>query len=250
MGYKIALVITGLFCLFLGSCAGISPHTPGEDPGTESGEVVVLLHGFGRSSVSMWMMRQRLEDKGFEVESLGYGSLNRSPEEILKEITREIDAICAAGQRTVHFVGHSLGGLLIRAYLSARHPDHLGRVVLIGSPSHGTPVVDLYRDTWWMKAAGETALGLGNDLTPVFSSLPDPDYELGVIAGVTKNGFMSQKIPGEDDGLVPVASTRINGMKDFAVVQSSHTMMRYDDKVADLTARFLRKGLFYSNQTK
>ena len=65
----------------------------------------------------MWLLAKRIEDAGYHVKRIGYSSLNVTPQEILEEVTGQIDSCCAHYQKPVHYVGHSLGGLLIRAYL-------------------------------------------------------------------------------------------------------------------------------------
>ena len=114
-------------------------------------DIVVLLHGLGRSNSAMWLLASRLEDAGFHVERVGYSSLDQTPVQILAAVSGQIDVCCAKHERTVHFVGHSLGGLLIRAYLQDHGVDKLGRVVLMGTPNQGTTVVDHFRDRWWMQ---------------------------------------------------------------------------------------------------
>lgn len=96
-------------------------------------EMVVLLHGLGRSEAAMWLLASRIEAAGFDVVRIGYDSLGDSPERILATVSREIDACCKAAQKPVHFVGHSLGGLIIRAYLATNDVHSLGRVVLIAT---------------------------------------------------------------------------------------------------------------------
>jgi hypothetical protein len=132
----------------------------------------------------------------------------------------------------------------VRAYLADKPVKNLGRVVLIGSPSQGTPVVDSYQDHWWMKLAGPTANALGTGNTSFPKSLPPPDYALGVIAGKVERVIDFPSIPGDDDGLVPVESTRVEGMKDFVVVKAGHAMLRYNELAAEQAIAFLKFGQF------
>ena len=137
---------------------------------TVNKDVVVLLHGLGRSKTAMWLLASRLQDAGFHVERIGYRSLTQSPDEIVTDVSRKIDACCAGHRQKVHFVGHSLGGLLIRAYLQEHRVDHLGRVVLIGTPNHGTELVDSFRDSCLFQLLGPTTAALGTD-----SAFPDSE---------------------------------------------------------------------------
>lgn len=209
-------------------------------------ETVVLLHGLGRSESAMWFLASRIEAAGFDVVRIGYDSLGAPPERILAAVSQKIDACCKESPRPVHLVGHSLGGLIIRAYLAENELRTPGRVVLIATPNAGTPLVDAYRDSWWMDLAGPTAKSLGTDPDSFPNSLPAPDYPLGVIAGVRDARFVDL-IPGDDDGLVPLESTKVTGMVDFTIVESNHLLLRYSQEVARQTNAFLRTGEFLHN---
>jgi pimeloyl-ACP methyl ester carboxylesterase len=206
-------------------------------------ETVVLLHGLGRSESAMWLLAARIEAAGFDVVRIGYDSLGDPPERILATVSQKIDACCKASPQPVHFVGHSLGGLIIRAYLAENEVRTPGRVVLIATPNAGTPLVDAYRDSWWMDLAGPTAKSLGTDPDSFPNSLPAPDYPVGVIAGVRKAALLDL-IPGDDDGLVPLESTKVAGMVDFIIVESNHYFIRYSQEVARQTIAFLQTGEF------
>lgn len=207
-------------------------------------ETVILIHGLARNNAAMWLLASRLEDAGFHVERVGYSSLNQTPEQILAEVSEQIDECCAKHNHTVHFVGHSLGGLIIRAYLQDHKVENLGRVVLMGTPNQGTEIVDKFRDKWWMQFAGPTALSLGTDSESFPNSLKDPYYPVGVIAGASRHDTNDEILPGKDDGLVRVESTKLNGMTDFIVIETGHSLMRYNEDVAKQTIVFLKTGKF------
>ena len=207
-------------------------------------DLVLVLHGLGRTKAAMWLLATRIEDAGFEAKRIGYHSLNKSPDEVLQTISEKIQAEIVDTSRTVHFVGHSLGGLMIRAYLDSNRVTNLGRVVLMGTPNQGTVLVDKFRDTWWMKMLGPMTLALGTDSTSFPGSIGSPYYPIGIIAGIKRiidNDFI---LPGADDGLVPVRSTVLNGMTDLVIVDSGHLMMRFDKGDADQTVAFLMHGRF------
>jgi hypothetical protein len=227
--------------VFLTSCAVVNTTKP--IPSGDK-EVVYLLHGLGRSKFAMSMLASRLEDTGFLVNNIGYSTINKSPEEILLDVSQQINESLPDNDQTVHFVGHSLGGLMIRAYLENTKVKNLGRVVLIGTPNRGTTLVDNYQDTWWMKMLGPTALSLSTHKESFPNSIADPYYPVGVIAGITEDKNNEDILPGQDDGLVPLESTKVNGMTDFIIIESSHWMMRYNRDVASQTIEFLKLGRF------
>jgi hypothetical protein len=114
----------------------------------------------------------------------------------------------------------------------------------MGTPNQGTPLVDRFEDRWWLQMLGESALSLGTGQNSFPQSLPPPDYSVGVIAGVVERYDNEEMLPGADDGLVPVESTKLDGMADFILLEISHSGMRWDEAVAEQTVQFLRTGAF------
>ena len=210
----------------------------------ETRDTVIVLHGLGRGKAAMWMLGRRLSKAGYRIKLVGYRSTRQNPEQILQTVRSEIANCCAGRTGRIHFVGHSLGGLIVRAYLAQNDVANLGRVVLVGTPNHGSSLVDHYRDEWWFRLLGPTALSLGTQEGNYAESLPKPDYPVGVIAGKAERGPNEHVLPGDDDGLVTVASTRLNGMSDFIVVPSSHWAMRYRGSVIRQIVSFLETGHF------
>jgi len=207
-------------------------------------DFVYVLHGLAVSKASTKLLGSRLEDAGFEVHRIGYKSMNKSPKEILDIVHDQIQNSLPGEDYTVHFVGHSLGGLVIRAYLDSNKVANLGRVVLLGTPNQGTEIVDKLQDTWLMKILGPTTKALGTNKGSFPNSIGDPYYPIGVIAAVTdlvNNEFI---IEGKDDGLVPLESTKLNGMTDIIIIKGGHMLMKYRKDVANHTIDFLRNGKF------
>lgn len=232
-----------LIALGIANAAASAESPPAaEDQATQ--DTVVLLHGLWRSRTAMWLMSHRLENAGFQVQNIGYDSTHETPEQILNSVASQIDACCKALPHTVHFVGHSLGGLIIRAYLADNAVRQQGRVVLIGTPNKGTPLVDVFQDSWWLALAGPTARALGTGPDSFPKSLPPPEYPVGVIAGLSENGLAQHLLADSSDGMVPVESTKLVGMVDFILVESGHSSMRYSEEVARQTISFLRRGRF------
>ena len=237
-----ALLVT--MAVGLGLVSGCSSTQANTVAKPQNGEQVVLLHGLGRSSTAMWMLAARLQWAGYQVHNIDYDSFQKSPSQILDEVSQQISGCCQTTRAPVHFVGHSLGGLMIRAYLDQQRPENLGHVVLIGTPNQGTDFVDKNRNSWWMQLAGDVALALGTGADSFPNSLPSPDYPLGVIAGYRKGSTGDDDIAGADDGLVPLISTPVTGMNDFLLVESGHSAMRYNGTVAAQTIHYLDNGKF------
>ena len=141
--------------------------------------------------------------------------------------------------KKMHFVGHSLGGLLIRSYLENRKVKKLGYIVMIASPNKGSELVDHYRDSWWFKFVGNSVLDLSAEGSHFLDSLKSPYYKLGVIAGNWDSSFLEHILPGPDDGMVRISSTKVKGMTDFILIEgTTHGLMRYNREVIDQTIYF------------
>ena len=206
-------------------------------------ETVVLLHGLGRSNLAMWRLADRLEDANYQVARVGYQSIGTTLTEVIADITWQINRCCLEAEHPVHFVGHSLGGLLIRAYLQNNQPKSLGNVVLIGTPNQGTNMANWLGSKDWVQFVMPMAQELGTEQNSFPNSLAPPHYPVGVIAGVADYDN-DDYLPGRDDGLVSVESTKIDGMRDFIEINTGHSMMRYNDEVAAQTIYFLKNGQF------
>jgi pimeloyl-ACP methyl ester carboxylesterase len=210
-------------------------------------ECVVLLHGMGRTSLSMKRMEWALKGAGYRVVNVSYPSRRQTVEQLSEDYLQMLMATrVPADVVKVHFVTHSLGGILLREFLAHHTVTNLGRVVMLAPPNHGSQLADALR----RHALGRWVLGpagcqLGTAATDVPQRLGPPTFPLGIIAGdVSLNPFFSRVLPVPNDGKVSVESTKLAGMTDFMVVHSSHTWMMWRAKTLRETAAFLREGRF------
>jgi len=236
---------TILFCSLIAACA-TAPRSE-LVTGSNTEECVVLLHGLNRSWRAMRPMADALQEAGFSTANVDYPSHSGTLEEMAPlAVDIGLNECRKAGALKIHFVTHSLGGILLR-YQNHHSPiPDLGRVVMLGPPNQGSEVIDKTRD-WpgFEILAGEVGAQLGTDVESVPSQLGPVDFELGVIAGTGSiNPFTSAMLPNPDDGKVSVARTRIDGMDDFLIVGNSHHYLMRSHVVIRNTTSFLRDGKF------
>lgn len=227
--------------MLLATACGASPSQPG------TGERVVLLHGLGRTDLSMYVIEQELSERGYRVFNVGYPSTDHSIEHLSEEeLGPALDRCCAGSNDTIHFVTHSMGGIVLRYYLEEHEIDNLGRVVMISPPNRGTELADWVAENQFLETIlGPSVEQLGTGAESVPTRLGPVDFELGIIAGNRSlNPLFSRLIPGDDDGKVAVEATKVPGMSDFLVVPHSHTYIMLNDEVVEQVAYFLEHGRF------
>ena len=194
----------------------------------------------------MWLLARRLSQSGYTVHNLNYASTNRSVSELVRDIDSQLNECCSADTTRLHFVTHSLGGILARAYIASHRPLNLGRVVMLSPPNQGSEIVDLLGDStlfgWTLGPAGRE-LGTAESSAP--NRLGPADFELGIITGSRSlNPITSSIVAGTDDGKVSTESARLEGMRAFLVVPKTHTFIMNSRLVADEVVHFLESGSF------
>ena len=211
----------------------------------------MLLHGLARTKNSMRVMQAELAQANFRVVNLGYPSRKDRIENLAPTAVREGVTACELSDgEAVHFVTHSMGGILIRYYLSKYNLEQLGRIVMLAPPNQGSQVVDsLGKMPGFKLLNGPAGLQLGTDANSIPLQLGAVDYPVGIIAGTrTFNPILSLFLPNPDDGKVSLENTKVEGMVDFIDLPVTHSFMMRNRKVIKQMIAFLQTGKFASKQ--
>ena len=208
-------------------------------------EGVVLLHGILRTKGCMRGLANFLENNNYKVLNIDYPSSKHDIASLAQLIHPQIQNF-ATQVTKIHFVGYSMGGLIIRTYLNLHSPTNLGRVVMLGTPNQGSEVADFLQNFWiYKKLYGLAGQQLITDQTAFKHIFGNVNYELGVIAGSSPYNFIANKIiRKEADGRVSIINSKIEGMKEHIVIKSGHTMLSSNQKAWQLTLAFLDIGSF------
>jgi pimeloyl-ACP methyl ester carboxylesterase len=199
----------------------------------------------------MNILAEALQSAGYHVANIAYPSRELSVEALAEfAIPLGTQACEQADAQTTHFVTHSLGGILVRQYYRTHSSEKVGRVVMLGPPNQGSEVVDTLRDAPGFELLnGPAGMQLGTDAHGIPAQLGPVNFQLGVIAGTKSiNLLLSTMLPDPDDGKVSLASTQVEGMKDFVALPVSHALMMRNDVVIDQVKHFLRNGRFAASQ--
>ncbi len=232
------------FCLII--VMAILPHLASA---AENKEYVVLLHGLCRSGRSMIPMGQALTQAGYKVVNMDYPSRSAAIEKLSDDAIGSAVSDCQrAGATKIHFVTHSLGGILVRSYLARHTIPNLGRVVMLGPPNQGSEVVDKLGSFWlFKKLNGPAGNELGTDQNSIPNKLGPVNFCVGVIAGDRSiNWINSLMISGSDDGKVSVERTKLDGMTDHIVIHATHPFLMCNRTAIRQTIHFLGTGSFDS----
>ena len=208
---------------------------------------VVLLHGIARTSRSLNRIESALQGSGFATLNLDYASRKKPLDALAADIAPDIASFTERIDGSIHFVGHSMGGLLIRVYLAKYRPPRLGRVVMLGTPNGGSEVADVLRRlAIYRTFYGPAGLQLSTQQDPALRALPPVDYDLGIVAGIGTIDPISSFLilPRPNDGKVSVQRTRLEGMIDHTIVKASHSGLLRHPAAIEQIIRFLSKGRF------
>lgn len=190
-------------------------------------------------------------DDGYRVWSKSYPSTKNTIEQLSNDtITKALNYCQIGSNKRVHFVTHSLGGILLRVYLQDRTITNMGNIVMLSPPNHGSEVVDALKDNvlfqFFLGPAGQQ-LGTGEGSIP--RTLKPIEGVIGIITGDRSyEPWFSTTLPGPDDGKVSTRSAKLGEMHDYLVVQSGHTYIMDDEAVIRQVRHFLLHSQFLKSR--
>lgn len=196
-----------------------------------NGDYIILLHGLGRTAASMRDIGYTLAKNNYRVTNINYPSTEHTIEWLAeKHLQPKITALDT--NTPVHIITHSMGGVITRYYLANNTIDNLGSVIQLAPPNQGSEAADL----WNKNIKKQTLLGpalpqMTSNPDSLVSTLPPPNYTLGIIAG-------------KYDKKVSIEKTKITNMTDFLLTRNTHTFIMNDTVVIDAIQHFIKQGHF------
>jgi len=207
--------------------------------------LVLLVHGIGRGPATFAELPDKLRRAGFEARAISYPSTRGSIEDHALQLERLLDRM--EGVDEVSFVTHSMGGLVVRRLLT-REGAWKSRVlprrlVMIAPPNQGSVIAKVLQPLPLYKLIYGVA---GQQLIPTeVATLPLPGIPFGIIAGGRQNSVgYNPLLPGDDDGTLAVAETRLTGAIDFMVLPGLHGFIARSEKIEQPIENFLETGRF------
>ncbi|MBL8250711.1 MAG: alpha/beta hydrolase [Candidatus Competibacter sp.] len=202
-------------------------------------EMVVLVHGLYVHGVWMKLLESWLEQAGYQTMNYSYPTMTRSPVEnatVLQGLLENVEA------QTVHFLAHSMGGLIVRQMFHHYPKQRPGRVVTLGTPHQGSYSARIMHDLGLGFCVGR---GLEGGLLGDAPAWAGPN-QLGSIAGTLNVGFglLFPGMPQPSDGLIAVVETQLTGMADHVCLPVSHMQMLVDPITLDQAHIFFATGRF------
>jgi pimeloyl-ACP methyl ester carboxylesterase len=207
-------------------------------------ETVVLIHGLWMTGADMLLLKKRLMDCGYTSHIFHYPTVKKTPVE--NALTLE-SYVANLQEKKVHFVTHSLGGIVLLNYLHNSTIQKEGRAVLLGSPINGSISAEnaLKMPMFKSLLGGSVKQGL-LDIAPRWQG----EREIGMIAGSKSLGFgkLVGKLETQNDGTVLLSETRHPDLTEHLTLNVSHSELLFSKKVANNVCSFLHKGRFGAYQ--
>jgi pimeloyl-ACP methyl ester carboxylesterase len=217
-----------------------------------STNTVICIHGIWSHSVSMYLIKRRLEKEyGMHVLLFNYPSVRGTLDENADLLSR---FIAKEGLDATHIIGHSLGGVIALRMLANDANAVPGRIVCIGSPLTGSRAAEFLTTQNWAEPFLGHSLpaGVVDKAANEWASHVCQEREVGIIAGTSPYGFgrLVTRFDGDNDGSVAVSETQLEGARDHISMDVSHKSMLVSSDVVDQAAAFLKRGEFLRDDSR
>lgn len=197
------------------------------------GEYVVLLHGLGRTSLSMQKIGLELVKNNYRVININYPSKNNSIMNIAENnLKKELTDKYTNTDEKINFVTHSMGGIIVRYFLANNNLENINRVIMLAPPNQGSEMADKWSSFKLVNnIIGPSLVEMTTNKNSLVNTLSTSTYEVGIIAG-------------EHDKKVSPEQTKLDHMTDFIIFPIGHTWIMNNDAVIEATLNFLTEGKF------
>jgi triacylglycerol lipase len=244
---KHASVFLLTIILLSGCVTGNNPVTkpdPLDEIVVKKDATIVLLHGQGRTRLSMVVLGKRFRSAGYQTLNFPYNQTIRSLDEISGQLVEFI------GQKVktsdYHLIGHSLGNIIIRNSFRKDYPAGLGKIVMLAPPNQPAHLAKrLKKNPIYRLFTGDSGQKLSEE--KFYRDLPIPRVPFGVIAG-DKGQSLTFSEP--NDGVVTVGSTKLEGMADWILLHHGHTFIMNCKDTFEHCVRFIESGRFKQPESK
>ncbi|MCG6170157.1 MULTISPECIES: esterase/lipase family protein [Leptospira] len=245
--YKNTMTRNYLIILFLSLSIPLFAQKFEKAKNGKSFDCVILIHGFLRSSKQLKNMGDYLTDNNLLVFYVDYPSRSNTIQEVSKSyLSPIVQNNCISKFNKIHFVTHSAGGIVLRHFLKENKIKRLGRVVMLAPPNKGSEIADFLSGYNFVNTLlGPILMQLKTDNSSFVNNIGTPNFELGIIMGDSSNDPISSMIiPGDDDGKVSIENSKLNSMKEFLLVDRTHTFIMDGVEVQKATLQFIKTGTF------
>jgi pimeloyl-ACP methyl ester carboxylesterase len=200
---------------------------------------VVVVHGLWMTGAVLALQRLWLARRGYRVAAFSYPSMRVGLDEIASRLARFVTRLDVAN---AHFLGHSLGGLVVLNMLALEAQARAGRVVLLASPVGGSRAAAQIGQS----SVGRMLVGPALDWRPERGASVAARFEIGMIAGTARFGMgrFLARLPQPNDGVICLDETRLPGLRDHLTLPLSHSAILVSARVARQIHSFLESGHF------
>lgn len=244
--FRIILLL--VFVKVLSACSSIPAIPETLNFPITNKQCVVLVHGLWRSAWAMRSIENDLNDFGYQTVNISYPSTSMSIPEIAESFLPPAINECQQGAaEQIHFVSHSMGGIVVRQYLQTNHLPLGSKVVMLSPPNQGSELSEKFGDAvWYQQIVGPAGVSLSTKEGGIIPKLKAIKEPVGIIAAYRAwSLWPSSWLPKPNDGTVSVESMKLAEMDDFVLIKNGHAMMRFDSDIHQQIRFFLSRGEFY-----